>query len=227
MRPFKIWCDTKEERENVLKEMDKRGVRWFYVGHRAAEFTPVLMGGDRVGLFVDENKKLTYTVQKPRFKERHADYKEYTPCEYCAERTPVDIYKVGRSVFAVNKKTGERAEAKCHPGDAFSFPTGAGLAVSRLFGNAKEEKSKYLNTKICITGFGDGTRYEVRDLTIGKIYTITDGLFKDDAGGTFPFDYRLRSIDDLKIYFRLVENYPTDFRGHYCQIKIHFVEVVE
>lgn len=42
------------------------------------------------------------------------------------------IYRRGRSVFALDKSTGKKAEAKCSPEDAFDFYTGAKIAFDRL-----------------------------------------------------------------------------------------------
>lgn len=45
------------------------------------------------------------------------------------------IYRKDNKVIALDKSTGERAEASCNPADEFDFCTGAKLAFSRLMGD--------------------------------------------------------------------------------------------
>lgn len=44
------------------------------------------------------------------------------------------IYRKDNKVIALDKSTGEKAEAKCNPADEFDFRTGAKLAFNRLMG---------------------------------------------------------------------------------------------
>lgn len=44
------------------------------------------------------------------------------------------IYRKDNKVIALDKSTGEKAEAKCNPADEFDFRTGAKLAFNRLIG---------------------------------------------------------------------------------------------
>lgn len=44
------------------------------------------------------------------------------------------IYRKDNKVIALDKSTGEKAEAKCNPADEFDFRTGANLAFNRLMG---------------------------------------------------------------------------------------------
>lgn len=46
------------------------------------------------------------------------------------------IYRKDNKVIALDKSTGEKAEAKCNPADEFDFRTGAKLAFNRLMGEA-------------------------------------------------------------------------------------------
>lgn len=45
------------------------------------------------------------------------------------------IYRNDNKVVALDKSTGEKAEAKCNPADEFDFRTGAKLAFNRLMGD--------------------------------------------------------------------------------------------
>jgi hypothetical protein len=48
--------------------------------------------------------------------------------------TTIVIYRNDNKVVALDKSTGEKAEAKCNPADEFDFRTGAKLAFDRLMG---------------------------------------------------------------------------------------------
>lgn len=48
--------------------------------------------------------------------------------------TTIVIYRNDNKVVALEKSTGEKAEAKCNPADEFDFRTGAKLAFNRLMG---------------------------------------------------------------------------------------------
>lgn len=51
-----------------------------------------------------------------------------------AKQETIVIYRNGNKVVALDKSTGDRAEAKCNPADEFDFRTGVKLAFNRLMG---------------------------------------------------------------------------------------------
>lgn len=51
-----------------------------------------------------------------------------------AKQETIVIYRKDNKVVALDKSTGEKAEAKCNPADEFDFRTGAKLAFNRLMG---------------------------------------------------------------------------------------------
>ena len=55
------------------------------------------------------------------------------------------IYQNGNETIALNKATGEKAAAKCHPDDEFDFEVGAKLAFQRLVGSEDVEKDEALS----------------------------------------------------------------------------------
>lgn len=55
------------------------------------------------------------------------------------ENKAIAIYMKGNQVIALDKATGKKAVAKCHPDDEFDFNIGAKLAFERLIGVSKEE----------------------------------------------------------------------------------------
>lgn len=51
-----------------------------------------------------------------------------------AKQETIVIYRKDNKVIALDKSTGEKAEANCNPADEFDFRTGAKLAFNRLMG---------------------------------------------------------------------------------------------
>ena len=125
------------------------------------------------------------------------------------------VYRKDDEVIALDKSTGEKAIARCHPDDKFDFKIGAKVAFERLIG---EESQKVLNTKICITKCDGIFR---KPITVGKIYEIKHGRFIADDGEVYPVDWQITDIDALKKYFT-----PGPY-AHFCAYKVEFVEVVE
>lgn len=86
-----------------------------------------------------------------------------------------------------------------------------------------ERPNELLNCKICITKI-DG---HCDSLTVGKIYEIKDGLFRNNNGYQYPTVHScyphlpLESVDDLKKYF------SRETEGGYTWATIDFVVVVE
>lgn len=102
-------------------------------------------------------------------------------------------------MIALDKSTGEKAEAICSPEDTFDFHTGAKLAFQRLWGEIPEavptpmpEPVKY-NGKIIFTKYDD-TVFET-----GHIYEVKDGKMNLPYGIKFPYhDVYFESIAHMK-----------------------------
>lgn len=77
------------------------------------------------------------------------------------------IYRDGNKTIAMNKTTGEKAEAKCSPEDEFNFGVDAKLALDRLFGAPYYDATKYKIVK--------QDQYKVGDKVVIKSATY----FKD------------------------------------------------
>lgn len=60
--------------------------------------------------------------------------KKYFDLVRKAKQETIVIYRNDNKVVALDKTTGEKAEAKCNPADEFDFRTGAKLAFNRLMG---------------------------------------------------------------------------------------------
>lgn len=101
------------------------------------------------------------------------------------------IYRNDNKVVALDKTTGEKAEAKCNPADEFDFRTGAKLAFNRLIGEdvktdigVREVKRKAIigeyvkvvNAKPAIPSYKNGDIFKVTYVTAsGCICKNSDG----------------------------------------------------
>lgn len=106
------------------------------------------------------------------------------------------IYRKDDKVIALDKRTGKKTEAKCHPDDEFNFETGAKLAFERLL-EEPEKKEQYYNGKIIFTK-GDST------FKTGHIYEVIDGkiLNAKIQSKKLPYgDRRFLDLYDIKDYF--------------------------
>lgn len=108
--------------------------------------------------------------------------------------TTIVIYRNDNKVVAMDKSTGEKAEAKCNPADEFDFRTGAKLAFNRLMGEdvkpdngVREVKRKakvgeyvkVVNEKSVFNTYKNGDIFKVTYVTAsGCICKNSDG----DAG---------------------------------------------
>ena len=113
--------------------------------------------------------------------------------------SPIAVYQEGRKVIAFDTQTGKTGVARCHPDDKFDFYYGAGLAIERLTGYKPEpepkpvatREPKYFNGKVvCVENYSC--------FTVGKVYTIKDGILRNDIGDDFD---SIESVDWLNDHF--------------------------
>lgn len=98
------------------------------------------------------------------------------------------IYRKDCAVIALDKRSGKKGIAKCHPGDTFDFETGAKLAFDRLLVNDKFGAPEH------IYKVGD----KVKVIDTGKLYTTyfkKVELMTDDAGVLARYAYDKYSCD--------------------------------
>ena len=80
------------------------------------------------------------------------------------------IYQKENQTIALNKETGEKAVARCHPDDEFDFEIGAKLAFQRLLGSDEDasiDQSTKAFKKVANSFIAEGfTRKEAIDITI-------------------------------------------------------------
>lgn len=93
------------------------------------------------------------------YQGKHCWYFEKEDLEIIKDETIV-IYRNDNKVVALDKTTGEKAEAKCNPADEFDFRVGAKLAFSRLMGEDVKPD--------------DGVREVKRKAKVGEYIKIVD-----------------------------------------------------
>lgn len=138
-----------------------------------------------------------YTMEIKIIKGSHSVGEVYTVEEKYfdlvrkAKQETIVIYRNDQKVIALDKTTGEKAEAKCNPADEFDFRTGAKLAFNRLMGEdvktdigVREVKRKakigecvkVVNAKPAIPSYKNGDIFKVTYVTAsGCICKNSDG----------------------------------------------------
>ena len=125
MKDTIIKCKSEEEYKAVLKKLEEKGCTWLS-GHKPTEKSYYNKGYESI--VVDDN---TLTASSGVIVR---DGFEIITADGFIGNKPIIIYKDGHNVVALDKNTGKRGIAKCHPDDEFDFYTGAKLAFSRLTG---------------------------------------------------------------------------------------------
>lgn len=146
------------------------------------------------------------------------------------------IYRNENKVIALDKSTGEKAEAKCNPADEFDFRTGAKLAFNRLMGedvkpdngvrevNRKAKLGEYIKivaAQPCMVPYKNGDIFKVISTSIPGVLIEND---KETITAAWHSEYVVlenykpeeKKEDDNKIHVGdMVEvvncgyNYPT------------------
>ena len=185
MKPFKIWCETEKEKRAVLEKMERQGIRW---GNTAK---PTYYMRDPnykapIGLYIDETGFITRVSSKPVF-FRHINkrYSAVSVCDYLCKSEKIIIYRDGQKVIALDKRTGEKAEARCNLSDTFDFNIGARLAFDRLIPNkesASPEPKAFTGKAVYLGGNEDNDQF----FTVGRIYDFADGKVRDNESDLRP-----------------------------------------
>ncbi len=124
MKNTVITCKSEEEMKKVLKELDKTEVRW------AAGEMP-----SKRCYWANGFGKLCITFDKITTREYGAaDYAHVTGENFLrdGEIPPIVIYFKDNETIALDKETGKKGIARCHPSDEFDRITGATIALTRL-----------------------------------------------------------------------------------------------
>lgn len=180
---YAMHCKTEEEAKIFLRYLDSVGRKWIDGTSYMSMTKWRVYGPDTCydfynGTYCNKTYFLTcygYTILE--FSDFEWDNKN-------TKRKPVIIYRNGQDVIALDKETGEKAVAKCHPNDEFDFAIGAKIAFGRLYhsqdyiseGNEAKCKPKFQ--------VGDRVRCIKRDYEIGGINIVNElGVIREAETG--------------------------------------------
>lgn len=176
MGNYAMHCKTEEEAKIFLRYLDSVGRKWVNGTSYMSMTNWSVHGHDTCydfngGTYCDKTYFLTcnyYTILE------FSDFK-------WDNRKPVIIYQNGQDVIALDKETGEKAVAKCHPNDEFDFAIGAKIAFGRLYhsqdyiseGNEAKCKPKFQ--------VGDRVRCIKKDYEIGCCKSSSFGFRRQNV----------------------------------------------
>lgn len=180
---YAMHCKTEEEAKIFCRYLDSVGRKWgsgtsYMSMTNWDDYGPDTCYSFNSGTCCDKTYFLThnrYTILE--FSDFEWDNKN-------TKRKPVIIYQNGQDVIALDKETGEKAVAKCHPNDEFDFAIGAKIAFGRLYhsqdyiseGNEAKCKPKFQ--------VGDRVRCIKRDYEIGGINIVNElGVIREAETG--------------------------------------------
>ena len=170
---YAMHCKTEEEAKIFLRYLDSVGRRWADGTSYMSMTNWNVYGPDTCYDFYDG----TYCAKRYFLTRNCYTILEFSDFEWDnknTKRKPVIIYRNGQDVIALDKETGEKAVAKCHPNDEFDFAIGAKIAFGRLYhsqdyiseGNEAKCKPKFQ--------VGDRVRCIKRDYKIGGINIVNE-----------------------------------------------------
>lgn len=188
MGNYAMHCKTKEEAKIFCRYLDSVGRRWAdgtsYMSMTNWNYGPDTCYTFNNGTYCKKTYFLTrnyYTILE--FSDFEWDNKN-------TKRKPVIIYQNGQDVIALDKETGEKAVAKCHPNDKFDFAIGAKIAFGRLYHSqdyiSEDNKAK------CKPEFqvGDRVRFIKKDYEIRNVNIVNElGVIRETGGSSVLVEF--------------------------------------
>ncbi len=187
---YAMHCKTEEEAKIFLRYLDSVGRKWGDGTSYMSMTNWSVYGPDTCydfydGTYCNKTYFLTcgYTILE--FSDFEWDNKN-------TKRKPVIIYRNGQDVIALDKETGKKAVAKCHPDDEFDFAVGAKIAFERLYhlndyiseGNkAKCKPESQVGDRVRFK-VGDRVRFIKKDYEISNIKIVNElGVIREAETG--------------------------------------------
>ena len=182
MGNYAMHCKTEEEAKIFCRYLDSVGRKWAdgtsYMSMTNWNYGPDTCYTFNSGTYCEKTYFLTrnyYTI---------LEFSDFEWDDKNTKRKPVIIYQNGQDVIALDKETGEKAVAKCHPNDEFDFAIGAKIAFGRLYHSqdyiSEDNKAK------CKPEFqvGDRVRCVKKDYEIGGINIVNElGVIREAETG--------------------------------------------
>lgn len=223
---YAMHCKTEEEAKIFCRYLDSVGRRWAdgtsYMSMTNWNYGPDTCYTFNSGTYCKKTYFLTrnyYTILE--FSDFEWDNKN-------TKRKPVIIYQNGQDVIALDKETGEKAVAKCHPNDEFDFAIGAKIAFGRLY-----HSQDYIpegNKAKCKPEFqvGDRVRCIKKDYEIGGINIVNElGVIREtgDSNVLVEFDNNIGGHSgngkgkDNHCWWFIQNSWRHSKRYHSCQLQ--------
>lgn len=180
---YAMHCETEEEAKIFLRYLDSVGRRWA----DGTSYMSMTNWDDYDPDTCYDFNDGTYCVKRYFLTRNYYTILEFSDFEWDnknTKRKPVIIYRNGQDVIALDKETGEKAVAKCHPNDEFDFAIGAKIAFGRLYhsqdyiseGNEAKCKPKFQ--------VGDRVRCIKEDCEIRSINIVNElGVIREAETG--------------------------------------------
>lgn len=184
MGNYAMHCKTEEEAKTFCRYLDSVGRRWADGTSYMSMTNWSVHGPDTCYNFYDG----TYCTKRYFLTCYCYTILEFSDFEWDnknTKRKPVIIYRNGQDVIALDKETGEKAVAKCHPNDEFDFAIGAKTAFGRLY-----HSQDYIpegNKAKCKPEFqvGDRVRFIKKDYEIRNVNIVNElGVIRETETGT-------------------------------------------
>lgn len=183
MGNYAMHCKTEEEAKIFCRYLDSVGRRWANETSYMSMTNWSVHGPETCYDFYDG----TYCAKRYFLTHNCYTILEFSDFEWDnknTKRKPVIIYQNGQDVIALDKETGEKAVAKCHPNDEFDFAIGAKIAFGRLY-----HSQDYIpegNKAKCKPEFqvGDRVRFIKKDYEISSINIVNElGVIREAETG--------------------------------------------
>lgn len=183
MGNYAMHCKTKEEAKIFCRYLDSVGRKWA----DGTSYMSMTNWDDYDPDTCYDFNDGTYCVKRYFLTRNYYTILEFSDFEWDnknTKRKPVIIYRNGQDVIALDKETGEKAVAKCHPNDEFDFAIGAKIAFGRLYhsqdyiseGNEAKCKPKFQ--------VGDRVRCIKEDCEIRSINIVNElGVIREAETG--------------------------------------------
>jgi hypothetical protein len=183
MGNYAMHCKTEEEAKIFCRYLDSVGRRWA----DGTSYMSMTNWDDYDPDTCYDFNDGTYCVKRYFLTRNYYTILEFSDFEWDnknTKRKPVIIYRNGQDVIALDKETGEKAVAKCHPNDEFDFAIGAKIAFGRLYhsqdyiseGNEAKCKPKFQ--------VGDRVRCIKEDCEIRSINIVNElGVIREAETG--------------------------------------------
>ena len=199
MKPKYIICENKEERDAVLRKLERQGYVWVGEGEKPTEWNYSGWEDDESIYFNLSHsiRKISWGNVSSRYFLDEPEMLKITANNFLRNDKPIIITRKGRVVTAEDKNTGGKAIATCSPTDTFDFGTGAMIAVARLIAQSDKGITKDAETVLRqLLGYDAETPADApteeeptTKFKVGDLVTLKEGVKEGDNFGYLDVEY--------------------------------------